>query len=102
MQKGMKHFGQTIINDVKKMVLEGKTQREIADYFGLKDKLVIKQLLKRERRKEKLIAEGIIPSPKGRPRKSDITPEKDKDAEIRKLKMEVELLRSFLQITGRK
>ena len=101
-KKGMKHFGKTIINEVKQMVEGGKTHREIAEYFGLKNGLVINELLKRERRRERRIAEGIIPKPKGRPRRSDIHSDQDKDAEIRKLKMEVELLRSFLQIAGRK
>ncbi|AFS77115.1 hypothetical protein Curi_c14900 [Gottschalkia acidurici 9a] len=101
-KKGMKHFGKTIINEVKQMVKDGKTHREIAEYFGLKDGLVINELLKRERRRERRIAEGIIPKPKGRPRKCDLSSDQNKDAEIRKLKMEVELLRSFLQIAGRK
>lgn len=101
-KKGMKHFSETIINEVKQMVSAGKTHREVAEYFGLKDKEVIKSLLKRERSKEKRIQAGIVPRPKGRPRKNSITPEQARDAEIRRLKMEVELLRSFLQIAGRK
>jgi hypothetical protein len=101
-KKGMKHFSETIINEIKQMVSVGKTHREVAEYFGLKDKEVIKSLLKRERNKEKRIQAGIIPRPKGRPRKSSITSEQSRDAEIRRLKMEVELLRSFLQIAGKK
>ena len=101
-KKGMKHFSKIIINEVKQMVEGGKTHREIAEYFGLKDGLVINELLKRERRKERRITEGILPKSKGRPRKSAISSDQNKDAEIRKLKMEVELLRSFLQIAGRK
>ena len=43
-----------------------KTQREIAEYFGLRDKQVVKELLKRERRKErKSWGSGILPRPKG-------------------------------------
>jgi hypothetical protein len=101
-EKGKKQFGSAIINEVKEMVLNGKTQKEIAIYFGFKDKLVIKELLKRERRKERNIAAGIIPRTKGRPRKSDVVSVNSKDNEIKRLKMEIELLRSFLQITGRK
>jgi hypothetical protein len=101
-KKGMKHFCETIINEVKQMVSEGKTHSEIAEYFGLRDRQVVNSLLKRERRKEKRVLAGIIPRPKGRPRKNGITSEQDRDAEIRRLKMEVELLRSFLQIAGRK
>ena len=101
-KKGMKHFGETIINEVKQMVADGKTHKEIAEHFNLKDKLVIKELLKRERRKERRIAIGIVPKTKGRPRKNDLSTEQAKDDEIRRLRMEIELLRSFLQISGRK
>ena len=83
------------------MVLLGKTQAQIAEYFGLKDKYVIKGLLKRDRAKERRIAANIIPKLKGRPRKKVSISEQDKDNEIKRLKMEVELLRSFLQISGR-
>ena len=62
------------------MIAEGKTQREIASFYGLKDKKVIKLLLKRERRKQERIAAGIMPRPKGRPCKDaeprDIVSEK--------------------------
>ena len=86
------------------MVAAGKTQREIAEQFGLRDKYVVKQLLARERRKEEKIAAGIMPRPKGRPRKD--APPRDVVAEqayeIHRLKMENKLLRDFLQLTGRK
>lgn len=86
------------------MVAAGKTQREIAEQFGLRDKYVVKQLLTRERRKEEKIAAGIMPRPKGRPRKD--APPRDVVAEqayeIHRLKMENKLLRDFLQLTGRK
>ena len=36
-----------LLPKVKEMAEEGKSQREIAEYFGLKDKKVIKELLKR-------------------------------------------------------
>lgn len=99
---GMKHFGESIINEVKQMIFEGKTYREIAEFFGWKDKLVVHDLMKRERKKERHASEGMISNMKGRPRKNDMTTDNDKNAEIRRLKMEVELLRSFLQFTGRR
>lgn len=101
-KKSKKQFGSFIINEVKEMVLNGKTQREIAEYFGLKDKIVVKSLLSRERTKYKKLAAGIVINSKGRPRKNDTTLDQNKDNEIKRLKMEVELLRSFLQINGRK
>ena len=42
--------------EIKAMIEAGKTQREIADYYGFKDKYVVKELLKRERRQN---TEGI-------------------------------------------
>ena len=36
---------------IRGMVEQGKTQQEIAEHYGLKDKMVIKRLLERERRK---------------------------------------------------
>ena len=70
--KHKKQFGYVIIDEVKEMVSKGETQKEIAEYFGLKDKLVIKWLLYRDRKKEKHIAAGIIPRTIGRPRKKVI------------------------------
>ena len=51
------------------MLAEGKTQREVAEHYGFKNKQVVKKLLERERRKERKLAAGILPRPKGRPRK---------------------------------
>ena len=58
-----KEYGyvKAILPEVKEMAEQGKSQREIAEHFGLKDKYVIKELLKRERRKER-----IIPKSRGR------------------------------------
>ena len=60
---------QALLPEIKAMLAEGKTQREVAEYYGLKDKYVVKQLLIRERRKERKLEAGILPRPKGRPRK---------------------------------
>ena len=86
------------------MIAAGKSQREVAEHFGFRDKYVVKELLKRERRKEKRLAAGIVPGVKGRPRKD--APKRDilleQAYEINRLKMENRLLRDFLQSTGRK
>ena len=91
---------QALLPEIQSLIAEGKTQREIASFFGLKDKRVVHQLLKRERRKQERIAAGIAPRPKGRPRKD--APPRDVIAEqayeIRRLKMENELLRDFLSL----
>ena len=81
----------------------GKTLREIAVHFGL-EKKQLKDLVTRYNRRQKKMAAGIMPRPKGRPRKNA----QPRDAvaeqayEIDRLKMENKLLRDFLQLTGRK
>ena len=81
----------------------GKSRREIAEHFGL-EKEQIKWWINRYNRKPKKLEEGIVPRPKGRPRKD--APPRDVVAEqayeINRLKMENKLLRDFLQLKGRK
>ena len=95
---------QGLLPEIKAMLAEGKTQREIAEHFGFKDKQVVRELLKRERRKERKLEAGILPRPKGRPRKDaasrDIVAEQA--YEIQRLRMENKLLRDFLRSTERK
>ena len=78
---------------IQEMVERGKTQREIAEYYGFKDKLVVKRLLERARKKERTV-------PKVRGRKPAKTLQEYK-YENKRLKMEVELLRDFLLRTER-
>lgn len=95
---------QALLPEIKAMLAEGKTQREVAEYYGFQDKQVVKGLLKRERRKERRLEAGILPRPKGRPRK-DATPRDivaEQAYEIQRLRMENQLLRDFLHFTGRK
>ena len=42
---------QHLLPIIEKMRETGKTQQQIADHFGFKDKFVIKRLLKRSRKK---------------------------------------------------
>ena len=85
------------------MRANGKTVREIAEYFGL-EKKQIKNWINRYNRKREKLAAGIVPRPKGRLCKD--APPRDLVAEqayeINRLKMENKLLRDFLQLTGRK
>ena len=78
---------------IQEMVEQGKTQREIAEYYGFKDKQVVKRLLERARKKERTV-------PKVRGRKPAKTLQEYK-YENKRLKMEVELLRDFLLRTER-
>lgn len=93
---------QVLLPEIRAMVATGKTQREIAEHFGFSSKEVVRELLKRERRKEAKIAAGIMPRPKGRPRKDGHPPHQREKTELDRLRMENKLLRDFLQLTGRK
>ena len=81
----------------------GKSRREIAEHFGL-EKDQIKQWISRYNRKKKKLEAGIVPRPKGRPRKNELPRDivSEQAYEIHRLKMENKLLRDFLQLTGRK
>ena len=95
---------QQLLPEIRAMVAAGKTQREIAEYFGFSNKFVVKGLLKRERDKDAKLRAGIVPRPKGRPRK-DASPRDvvaEQAYEINRLRMENKLLRDFLQLAGRK
>ena len=80
---------------------QGKTNREIAEYFGFKDKSIIKGLVKRYNKRTRLIQSGVVPKKKGRPRTTPLTTEQEKTNEIKRLQMENELLRDFIQLVGR-
>lgn len=95
---------QALLPAIKTMLAEGKTQREVAEYYGFKDKYVVKQLLTRERRKARKLKAGIASRPKGRPRKGD-TPRDivaEQAYELQRLRMENKLLRDFLRFAERK
>ena len=95
---------QVLLPEIKAMLAEGKTQREVAESYGFHDKQVVRGLLARERRKERKLAAGILLRPKGRPRK-DAAPRNivaEQAYEIERLQMENKLLRDFLHFTGRK
>ena len=95
---------QMLLPEIEAMIAEGKTQREVAEYFGFKDKYVVKRLLNRQREKRRKLEAGIVPRPKGMPRK-DAAPRDvatEQAYEIARLQMENKLLRDFLQFAERK
>ena len=95
---------QMLLPEIEAMMAEGKTQREVAEYFGSKDKYVVKRLLNRQREKRRKLEAGIVPRPKGRPRK-DAAPRDvatEQAYEIARLRVENKLLRDFLQFAERK
>ena len=62
----------------------------------------VEQLINRQNRKERKIANGYIPRPKGRPRKEPASEEARRNNEVVQLRMTVELLRNFLCEAGRR
>ena len=78
---------------VEQMVEAGYTHQEIAERLGFGGKMVVRKLLERSRMKAKSI-------PKQRGRKPAKTLAEYK-YENKRLKMEVELLRDFLSLSGK-
>ena len=79
----------------------GETNREIGESYGLM-KRQVEQLVNRQNRKARLIANGYVPRPKGRPRKNSADEENKRNNELVELRMQVELLRNFLSEAGRR
>lgn len=86
---------QHLMPQIKEMLDQGMTQKEVEDALGLTGYRPVHALLKRERKKA---LQGI---PKQRGRKPAKTLQEYK-YENKRLKMEVELLRDFLQSMERK
>ena len=86
---------------IRQRKANGETNREIAESYGL-TKYQVKQLMARQNRKERRIAAGHIPRPKGRPRKEPASEEAKRNNEVVQLRMQVELLRNFLFEAGRR
>ena len=93
---------QAVEKEMLEMKAAGKTNREIAEYLGFKDKYVVKGWIKRYHRRERKLEAGILPGQRGRPRKGSVPSEEEKEKEIQRLKMENELLRDFLRLAGRR
>lgn len=83
-----------LLPQIKEMLAKGMTQKQVEDALGLSGYRPVHELLKRERKKE---AQGI---PKSRGRKPAKTLAEYK-YENKRLRMENELLRDFLQFTER-
>ena len=91
---------------------QGLTKKEIGKKFGLTFEQV-HNFITRYNQNQRKIAAGITPKKKGRPAKDCTIREKDtladlrykmarKDAKIKQLEMENELMRDFILLTGRK
>ena len=111
MPRDYRHIGQ-YEKEILLLKERGLTHREIAEKFGL-NKEHIKQFFNRYNRKQRRLAAGIALKKKGRPPKDYVVSEQDKvaelryilarkDAKIKSLEMENELMRDFLSLTERK
>ena len=91
---------------------EGKTLRQIGEMFEFTHKQM-KDFKTRYNQKQRKIAAGIAIKKKGRPAQNSVVTEEDKladlryklarkDAKIKQLEMENELMRDFLSLTERK
>ncbi len=98
--------------EIIRLLEEGKTLREIGEKLGFTYKQM-RCFKTRYNQKQRKMAAGIAINKRGRPAKDCIVTEEDKladlryklarkDAKIKQLEMENELMRDFLSLTERK
>ena len=98
--------------EILELKTKGKSLREIGEVLGFSYEQV-HNFISRYNEKQRKIAAGIAIKKKGRPAKDSIVTEEDKladlryklarkDARIKQLEMENELMRDFLSLTERK
>ena len=99
-------------NEILELKRQGKTNREICEKFGFTIKQ-LKGFINRHNNNQKKLEAGIALKRKGRPPKDCVVREEDKvtelkyilarkEAKIKSLEMENELMRDFLSLTERK
>ena len=98
--------------EITELKEKGLTKREIGERLGI-SKEQVKGVMRRKKRREEKLSIGIFPKKRGKPAKEIIVTEDDKvaelryklarkDARIKQLEMENELMRDFLSLTERK
>ena len=98
--------------EILELKANGKTLREIGEILGFSYEQ-LHNFISRHNEKQRRLAAGIAIKKKGRPAKDSIATEEDKltdlryklarkDARIKQLEMENELMRDFLSLTERK
>ena len=90
-----------MIRNIEERARKGETYREIGASLGL-SREEVRGAMHRHHAKERKLAAGYIPRPKGRPRKEPASEEVRQNNEIVQLRMQVELLRNFLYEAGRR
>ncbi len=98
--------------EIMELGAKGETMREIGEKLGFSKKQ-LEGFITRYNRRQKRIATGTLTQKRGRPPKDYVITEEDKiadlryklarkDARIKQLEMENELMRDFLSLTERK
>jgi transposase len=111
MSRGYRHI-QEYEKEILELRAQGKTGREIREKFGFSKKQYDNFITRYNRRQDK-IAAGVAIKKRGRPAKDSVVTEEDKltdlryklarkDARIKQLEMENELMRDFLSLTESK
>ena len=98
--------------EILELKANGKTLREIGEILGFSYEQ-LHNFISRHNEKQRRLAAGVAIKKKGRPAKDSVVTEEDtlanlryklarKDARIKQLEMENELMRDFLSLTERK
>lgn len=97
-EKGTLNTPQSIIDEIVERHHQGVTHKQLAQEYG-KPYKTIKNMCTRENNKIRRKEAGVLPRTRGR--KEAVSLQEYK-YENKRLKMENELLRDFLHVTGRK
>ena len=97
-KKGMKHYSKIIREEIKQKQKSGQSVNSLSIEYKI-SRYAIQSWCGLRPEKEII---SVAPRRRGRPRKNQLLTEKEKDNEIKRLTMENDLLRSFLQIAGRR
>ena len=111
MPRSYRHI-QQYTKEILELKEKGLTRKEIGEKLGFTAEQ-IHEFTKRYNRKQRKLASGIVPKSKGRPTKEYVVTEETKiielryilarkEAKIKSLEMENELMRDFLSLTERK
>lgn len=99
-EKGTPNTPQAVIEQIVRRHHAGETIRALSDEYG-KPYKTVRNMVYREGRKKREAEKGKLPGERKRGRKPAVTLQEYK-YENKRLKMENELLRDFLQFTERK
>lgn len=89
-----------IETEIFELKAQGTSNREIRERFGLNEKQ-LENLITRHNKAEKMNEAGVLPRRRGRPSKNHTHIVGVNDNEIKRLRMENQLLRDFLRAVGR-